>query len=121
LIIAELVCVGVLSARIGKMSLQSAIAVFILYSCLNGLTLAVIFMIYTAESIASTFFVTAGTFAVMSAYGYFTKKDLSSWGNILFMGLIGIILASLVNLFFHNEMLYWITTYIGILVFVGLT
>jgi len=83
--------------------------------------LAVIFMIYTAESIASTFFVTAGTFAVMSAYGYFTKKDLSSWGNILFMGLIGIILASLVNLFFHNEMLYWITTYIGILVFVGLT
>lgn len=121
MIIGELACVIYLSARISKMTAQTAVAVFILYSCLNGLTLSVIFMVFTAESLASTFFITAGTFAAMSAYGYFTKKDLSSWGNILMMSLIGIIIASVVNIFFQNEMLYWIVTYVGVLVFVGLT
>jgi FtsH-binding integral membrane protein len=103
------------------MSAQRATIVFILYSVLNGLTLSIIFLIYTTGSIASTFFVTAGTFAVMSAYGYLTKSDLSKWGNILFMGLIGIIIASIVNYFMQSETLYAIITYIGVLIFVALT
>jgi len=78
-------------------------------------------MVYTTESIASTFFITALTFGIMSLYGLYTKKDLTSLGSLCFMGLIGIVIASIVNLFLHNEMVYWVTTYIGILVFVGLT
>jgi FtsH-binding integral membrane protein len=77
-------------------------------------------MVYTETSIASTFFVTAGTFGVTSLYGYTTKRDLSSWGGFLFMGLIGIILASVVNIFLQSPMVYWVVTYAGILVFVGL-
>jgi hypothetical protein len=80
-----------------------------------------IFIVYTASSIASTFFVTAGTFAVMSIYGYTTKTDLSKWGNILFMGLIGLIISSIANYFMQSETLYWITSYAGVLIFVGLT
>ena len=121
LIFAELGLVIYLTARIEKMSSTQASAVFIGYSILNGLTLSVIFVIYTSESIASTFFVTSATFGVMAAYGYFTKKDLTTIGNIAFMGLIGIIIASVVNWFLKSEMLYWIVTYIGILIFVGLT
>lgn len=121
IIIAELGLVIWLSSAIESMNATRAITLFLLYSALNGLTFSVLFLIYTAASIASTFFVTAGTFGVMSAYGYFTKTDLSSWGNILFMGLIGIIIASIVNIFWHSEMLYWAVTYIGVLVFVGLT
>jgi FtsH-binding integral membrane protein len=121
IIIAELSLVIWLSSAIESMNATRAITLFLLYSALNGLTFSVLFLIYTAASIASTFFVTAGTFGVMSAYGYFTKTDLSSWGNILFMGLIGIIIASIVNIFWHSEMLYWAVTYIGVLVFVGLT
>ena len=85
-----------------------------LYSLLNGLTLSVLFAVYTRSSIASTFFITAGTFGAMSLYGYFTKKDLSSWGNILIMAVIGLIIAS-------SAMIYWIITYAGVLIFVGLT
>jgi FtsH-binding integral membrane protein len=81
----------------------------------------VIFLVFTAESIASTFFITAGTFGVMSIYGYTTKSDLSKWGNLLFMGLIGLIIASIANFFMESTMLYWITTYVGVLIFVGLT
>jgi FtsH-binding integral membrane protein len=103
------------------MSASTATMIFIAYSALNGLTLSLIFVIYTAESIASTFFITAGTFAVMSIYGYTTKADLSKWGNLLFMGLVGILIASVVNIFLQDEMLYWITTYAGVLIFVGLT
>ncbi|HKK24061.1 MAG TPA: Bax inhibitor-1/YccA family protein [Gracilimonas sp.] len=121
IIIAELGLVIWLSSAIESMNATRAITLFLLYSALNGLTFSVLFLIYTAASIASTFFVTAGTFGVMSAYGYFTKTDLSSWGNILFMGLIGIIIASIVNIFWHSEVLYWAVTYIGVLVFVGLT
>jgi FtsH-binding integral membrane protein len=121
IIIAELGLVVWLSRSIDSMNASKAIGLFLLYSALNGLTMSIIFLIYTSASIASTFFITAGTFGVMSAYGYFTKKDLTSIGNIAFMGLIGIIIASVVNIFWHNEMLYWAVTYIGVLVFVGLT
>ncbi|MFP8488853.1 Bax inhibitor-1/YccA family protein [Gracilimonas sp. Q87] len=121
IIIAEVGLVIWLSSSVKSMNATRAITLFLLYSALNGLTFSVLFLIYTAASIASTFFITAGTFGVMSAYGYFTKTDLSSWGNILFMGLIGIIIASIVNIFWHSEMLYWAVTYIGVLVFVGLT
>jgi FtsH-binding integral membrane protein len=98
-----------------------AISVFLLYAILNGLTMSVIFLVYTSESIASTFYITAGTFAAMSLYGYYTKKDLTSIGNMAMMALIGIIIASIVNMFFHNEMMYWIITYLGLAIFVGLT
>ena len=121
LIIAEIVLVGYLATAVAKMSAQRATALFIGYAVLNGLTLSVIFLAYTLGSIASTFFVTAGTFGIMSAYGYFTKKDLTSMGNLLMMALIGLIIASVVNIFLKSEMLYWIATYAGILIFVGLT
>lgn len=121
IVIAELGLVVWLSSAIDGMNASKAIGLFLLYSALNGLTFSILFLIYTAGSIASTFFITAGTFGVMSAYGYFTKTDLTSIGNIAFMGLIGIIIASVVNIFWHNETLYWGITYIGVLVFVGLT
>ena len=119
--LAEIGLVVWLSSRINSMNASMAIGLFLLYSALNGLTMSIIFLIYTSASIASTFFITAGTFGVMSAYGYFTKKDLTSIGNIAFMGLIGIIIASIVNIFLQSSMLYWLVTYAGVLVFVGLT
>jgi len=121
LIIGELVLVFWLSAAIDRLAYSTASMMFFVYAALNGLTLSVIFMVYTETSIASTFFVTAGTFGVTSLYGYTTKRDLSSWGGFLFMGLIGIILASVVNIFLKSPMVYWIVTYAGIIVFVGLT
>jgi uncharacterized protein len=120
LLILELVLVAGLVGWIAKMSSQTAALIFVLYSMLNGFTLSIIFLIYTTDSIASTFFITAGTFAAMSLYGYFTKSDLSKLGNILLMGLTGLIIASVVNLFYQDETLYWITTYAGILIFTGL-
>ncbi|MBR5323320.1 MAG: Bax inhibitor-1/YccA family protein [Muribaculaceae bacterium] len=121
LVIAEFVLVMVISARLLKMSFSTALLLFMLYSVINGLTLSVIFALYTKASVASTFFVTAGTFGVMSLIGYFTKKDLSKLGGILFMLLIGLVIATLVNIFWANDTLYWITTYAGVLIFVGLT
>ncbi|HYF66586.1 MAG TPA: Bax inhibitor-1/YccA family protein [Ohtaekwangia sp.] len=121
LIIFEFIAVGVLVKLVNKMSVPLATLIFILYSVLNGLTLSFIFYVYTEASIASTFFVTAGTFGVMSIYGYTTKTDLSKWGNLLFMGLIGLVIASLVNYFMQSSMLYWITTGVGVIIFVGLT
>ena len=121
LIIAELALVWYVSARIQSLSFTTATGLFMLYSFINGLTLSVIFLAYTTTSIASTFFVTAGTFGAMSLYGYFTKKDLTSLGNLLFMLLIGLIIATVVNIFWANSTLYWITTYAGIFIFVGLT
>lgn len=121
MIFGELGLVIYLSARIHKMSQSTAIGAFLLYSLLNGLTLSVVFLIYTASSIATTFFVTAGTFAAMSLYGYTTKRDLTSIGNLAFMALIGIIIASIVNFFLKSEMMYWIITYLGVFIFVGLT
>ena len=94
---------------------------FILYSVVNGATLSVIFMVYALTSIANVFFITAGTFAVMAFIGYTTKKDLTSLGRMLFMGLIGIIIATVVNIFLGSSMLNMIVSYVGILVFIGLT
>ena len=121
LLVAEVGLVFYLSARIHKMSVAQAHVSFIAYSILNGLTLSIIFMVYTQASLATTFFVTAGTFGAMSLYGFTTKTDLTSLGNLCFMALIGIILASVVNMFFASPALYLITTYVGILIFVGLT
>jgi len=121
LLIGELALVGYLVIAIKKMSAFTATLVFLGYAALNGLTFSVIFLMFTAESIASTFFVTAGTFGAMSFYGYVTKRDLTSIGNLCFMALIGVIIASIVNIFLKSPALYWITTYIGVIVFVGLT
>ena len=121
LIIAQLVVVLGLSFGIGRMSATVAMGAFVLYAALNGLTMSVIFLMYTAESIGSTFLVTAGMFAGISLYGYTTKRDLSGMGSFLVMALIGVILASLVNFFLKSTALYWVITYVGILVFVGLT
>jgi uncharacterized protein len=120
LIIGELALVAWLSLAIQKMSATMATSVFLGYSVLNGVTMASIFLIYTTSSIASTFFITAGTFAAMSVYGYTTKRDLTSMGNLLMMALMGLIIASIVNIFMKSPMLYWITTYAGVLIFVGL-
>lgn len=120
LIIGELILVVRLSAFASRLSAQAATATFLIYSALNGLTLAAIFLVYTASSIATTFFIAAGMFGIMSLYGYFTKRDLTTWGNLLFMALIGLILASIVNIFWANSTLYWITTYAGVLIFTGL-
>lgn len=121
LIILELVVVFGLVFLIKRIPSALAIAAFFFYSALNGVTLSIIFALYTTGSIAATFFVTAGMFGAMAAIGWFTKRDLSTMGSILFMALIGLILASIVNLFVANEALYWIITYAGVLIFAGLT
>jgi uncharacterized protein len=121
LIIAQLAVVFVLSGMVHRLSGALATALFMLYSALTGLTLASIFLVYTYSSIASTFFVTAGMFGAMSFYGYTTKRDLSRFGSLLFMALIGILLASLVNFWLKSPALMWAITYIGVVVFVGLT
>jgi len=121
LIIAQLALVFVLSGMVQRMSGAVATALFMLYSALTGLTMASIFLVYTYSCIASTFFVTAGMFGAMSFYGYTTKRDLSRFGSLLFMALIGILLASLVNFWLKSPALMWAITYIGVVVFVGLT
>ena len=121
LIIGELALVFWISSGIQRMSSNMAIGLFLLYSVLNGMTLSVLLIAYTGASVASTFFITAGMFGAMSVYGYTTKQDLSSWGNLLFMALIGLILASVVNIYLQSSGLYWLINYIGVLVFVGLT
>ena len=110
LIVAELVLVFVLAANIMRMSFLTATLMFIAYSVVNGATLSTIFLVYDL-----------GSFGAMSLYGFVTGRDLSSWGNLLTMALVGVILASVVNLFLRSEMLMWIVTYVGILLFVGLT
>ncbi|MGW8311970.1 MAG: Bax inhibitor-1/YccA family protein [Desulfuromonadales bacterium] len=121
LIIGELGLVVALSAAINRINALAATLMFMLYSALNGVTFASIFLLYTSNSIASTFMVASGTFAAMSLYGYATKRDLTGWGSFLFMGLIGVIIASVVNIFLHSAMITWITSYLGVLIFVGLT
>ncbi len=121
LIIAQIGLVFWLASRVMKMSASQATGVFMLYAGLTGITLSSIFIVYTAASITSTFLITAGTFGAMSLYGYTTKKDLTSWGSFLFMGLIGIIIASVVNMFMESEMMHAIISYAGVLIFVGLT
>lgn len=122
LVIAELALVIGITAAINKLSLTTATLLFILYSAINGVMLSSIFLVYTASSIASVFFITAGTFAVMAFIGYTTKTDLTSMGKILLMALIGLIIASLVNVFFVKSSGFdLILSYVGVLVFVGLT
>ena len=120
LFIVEIGMVIGLSVAIGRLSPGAATALFLAYSAVNGLTLASIFLVYTSASIASTFFITASMFGVMSLYGYVTRRDLTRLGNLLVMGLIGFVIASVVNLFLQSAALYWIVTYAGILIFVGL-
>ena len=121
LILLELGMVVYLSAMISKMRASTAGTVFFLYSVLNGITMASIFAIFSATSIGLTFAITAGMFGLMSLYGYTTKTDITTVGNIAFMALIGIILASIVNLFLNNAALDWVISYIGVIVFVALT
>lgn len=121
LIIAEIALVGYISARIQKLSTTTATLLFLLYSALNGLTLSFIFIAYTSASISSTFLITAGTFGAMSLFGYFTKKDLTKIGNIAFMALIGIIIASVVNFFMQSSLMSLVISYLGVLIFVALT
>ncbi|HDH12002.1 MAG TPA: Bax inhibitor-1/YccA family protein [Nitrospirae bacterium] len=121
LFIAELGLVFAISGGINRMTASTASGLFLMFSFINGLTLSSIFLVYTSSSIASTFFITGLTFGAMSAYGYFTKTDLTSWGKYLFMALIGVIIASVVNMFLHNPAVDWLVSYIGIIVFVGLT
>ena len=109
------------SVRINKMSAGAAQAVFWAFAAAMGLSLSYIFAVYTGASITRVFFITAGTFAAMSLYGYTTKRDLTAWGSFLFMGLIGIIIAMVVNLFLQSSALNFAVSVIGVLVFVGLT
>lgn len=121
LIIGELALVFILSARVQKMQASTATAMFVLYAALNGATLSMIFLVYTGTSIVSTFFICAATFVACSLYGWMTKRDLTSLGGFLFMGLIGIIIASLVNMFIRSSAMHMIISYIGVFVFIGLT
>lgn len=121
LLIAEIGLVWYLSARIRQISFTTATVLFIIYSILNGATLSVIFLTYTASSIANTFFITAGTFAATGIYGYVTKKDLSSLGSLCIMGVIGLIIATVVNIFLASDALTMVISYIGVALFVGLT
>ena len=120
LVIGEFALVLGINSAIHRLSITTATLLFILYSVVNGATLSVIFMVYALTSIANVFFITAGTFAVMAFIGYTTKKDLTSLGRMLFMGLIGIIIATVVNIFLGSSMLNMIVSYVGILVFIGL-
>ena len=121
MVIGELVLVFVISGMIQKLSLTVATLLFVLYSAINGITLAPILLIYTGASVAKVFFITAGTFAAMAFIGYTTKKDLSSMGKLLFMALIGLIIATIVNLFMKSSGLELILSYVGVLIFIGLT
>ncbi len=117
----ELGLVFFLVGALGRISAMTATLLFIVYSIVNGLTLSVIFFRFTGSSIGTTFLVTAGTFGAMSLYGYTTKRDLTSIGNLLIMALFGFIIASVVNMFLHSPVFHYIITYLGILIFIGLT
>lgn len=121
LMLVELGLVFFLSARINKIEAGTATGLFLGYAALNGVTMSMIFLIYTSSSIAATFMITAGMFGSMAVYGLVTKRDLSGMGSFLFMGLIGIIIASVVNIFLKSSSLYWAISLIGVFVFVGLT
>lgn len=121
LLIGELAMVMTFSAMAQRVSGATAALMFIGYAALNGLTFASIFLAYTQASIAQVFFVTAGAFAALSFYGSVTRRDLSPIGRFMFMGLIGLIIASVVNIFWANPALYWVSTYAGVLIFAGLT
>lgn len=121
LVFGELGLVVGISGAISRITASTASMLFLAYAALNGLTMSVIFVVYTSSSIASTFLVTAGMFGAMSLFGYLTRSDLTSWGSFLFMGLVGIIIASVVNIFLHSSMIHWVTSMCAVLVFTGLT
>jgi len=121
LFIVEIGLVFFLSARINRLSAGAATGIFLAYSFLNGLTLSTILLIYTRTSIASTFLITAGMFGAMAVYGLVTKRDLTAMGSFLFMGLVGIIIASIVNIFLGSPMMAWMISGIGVIIFTGLT
>ncbi|MBT1072837.1 Bax inhibitor-1/YccA family protein [Pelotalea chapellei] len=121
LMIGELALVFTLSGAINKLSVATATLLFVAYSALNGITLSTVALVYTASSITSTFVTTGGMFGAMSLYGYFTKRDLTSWGSFLFMGLIGVVIASVVNIFVGSSPASWVISGIGVIVFTGLT
>jgi uncharacterized protein len=120
LFVVQIILVIALTAAITRLSTGAAVAMFLAYAALLGITLSAIFIVYTDASIATTFFVTAGTFGVMSIFGLVTKRDLTKMGSLLIMLLIGFVLGSLLNMFLHSSTLYWILTYAGIAIFVGL-
>lgn len=121
LIAAELGLVFAISGAINRLSSASATGLFFLFAVVNGLMLFPIFMVYAPDSIAKTFFITAGVFGAMSIYGYSTSQDLTKWGSFLVMALIGLIIASLVNIFMHSSTMDWIISGAGVLIFIGLT
>ena len=121
LIIAEFALVFAVGGMINRLSITTATLLFTLYSVVNGATLSIVLLAYTQESVTKVFFITAGTFAAMSAVGYLTKRDLSRVGRILFMALIGLIIATVVNIFWKNSGFMAILNYLGVLIFVGLT
>ena len=120
-VIAVFALVFALSAAINRLSLSVATLLFVVYSVLNGVMFSSIFLVYTMSSVANVFFITAGTFAAMAAYGYFTKSDLTTLGKYLFMALIGLVIATVVNIFVGSSMLSLVISYAGVLIFVGLT
>ena len=119
-LIVEIVLVMAISWGINRISPAVAGVLFLIYSIVSGVTIAPIVFVYTGTSIAVTFGITAGTFAAMSLYGYFTKADLTSFGNIMMMGLWGIVIATIINIFWANETLYWVISYLGVAIFTGL-
>ncbi len=121
LLFGELGLVIAISGAINRISATTASALFLVYAAVNGLTMSSIFVAYTSTSIASTFLITSGMFCAMSLYGYLTRSDLSSWGSFLFMGLVGVVIASLVNIFLQSSMLSWVMSVCGVIVFTGLT
>jgi len=121
LLAAELIMVFSFSAMAQRLSASGAASLFFLYSTVNGITLAFVFFVYTTASVYATFLVTAGTFGGMSIYGYLTKRDLTGVGHFMMMGLWGLILAGIVNLFMRSDTMYWLTTFMGVVIFTGLT
>jgi len=120
LLLAELIVVIALTAAINRLAPAVAGLAFVFYAALNGVTLSILMMVYTSSSIAETFVIAAATFGVMTIFGLTTHWDLTRFGSLLFMALFGLILATVFNLFFQNPAVYWITTYAGILIFIGL-
>ncbi|MEP6594182.1 MAG: Bax inhibitor-1/YccA family protein, partial [Acidobacteriota bacterium] len=121
LMIAQLGIVVWLSARVRSMAPATAAMLFMVYSALTGLTLSFVLLAFTGESVATTFMVTAGTFGALATYGTVTKRSLAGWGQFLFMGLIGVVIASFVGMFWHNDGFQFVLSFIGVIVFTGLT
>ena len=120
LFVMQIVIVIALSAAVTRLSPGVAVTLFLAYSALTGITLSLIFLVYTDASIVTTFFITAGTFGVMSVFGFVTRRDLTKLGNLMIMLLLGFILATLLNLFLNSPTIYWVLTFLGIGIFVGL-